>query len=96
MEKYFPQDAREKREIEFLALTQGSMTVSDYATRFEELARYHSHYRNAVDDRPRCVKFISGLRPEIKEAVRLHDVRNFTTLVNMCRVFEEDHQERVA
>jgi len=57
--------------MEFLALTQGNMTMGKYAMKFEKLSRYHLHYHNALDDRPRCVKFTNGLRPEIKEAIRM-------------------------
>ena len=52
LEKYFPEDACEKHEMEFLALTQGSMLVGNYATKFEELCYYHPYYHNAVNDRP--------------------------------------------
>lgn len=38
LEKYFPADIRDKKEMEFLALKQGSMTVREYDAKFEELA----------------------------------------------------------
>jgi len=57
--------------MEFLPLTQGSMTVGEYATKFEELSYYHPHYHNVLDECPRCMKFTNGLRPEIKEAIRM-------------------------
>jgi hypothetical protein len=47
LEKYFIGDARSKKEMDFLALTQGSMSVADYADKFEELFRFCPHY-NAV------------------------------------------------
>ena len=37
LEKYFPEDVRNKKEMEFLELKQGSMTVAEYAAKFEEL-----------------------------------------------------------
>jgi len=82
--------------MEFLALTQGSMTVGEYTSKFEELSCFHPHYHNATDDRSRCVKFINGLRPEIKEAIKMQEIRHFPTLVNRCRIFEEDHKDRIA
>jgi len=81
--------------MEFLALTQGSMTVGEYAAKFEELSRYHPHYQNVVDECLRCVKFTNGLRPEIKEAIRMQEIHHFPTLVNRYKIFEEDHKERV-
>ena len=93
LEKYFPDDVREQKEMEFLSLTQGNMSVGEYASKFEELSRYYTPYQNLVDDRTRCVKFINGLKPIIKEAVRMQAIRHFPTLVNTCRVFKEHHEQ---
>ncbi|XP_027348311.1 uncharacterized protein LOC113859831 [Abrus precatorius] len=72
------------------------MNVGEYAAKFEELSRYHFHYHNAINERPRCVKFVNGLCTEIKEAIRLQEIQEFSTLVNRCRIFEEDHKARIA
>jgi len=40
LEKYFPEDVRNKKEMEFLELKQGNMTMAEYAAKFEELVRY--------------------------------------------------------
>ncbi|KAK7264749.1 hypothetical protein RJT34_32359 [Clitoria ternatea] len=82
LEKYFPADVKEKRQFEFLSLTQGNMTVGEYASRFEELSRFHSHYNDATNERDRCAKFVNGLRPEIKEAIRMQEIREFSVLCN--------------
>ncbi|XP_027346558.1 uncharacterized protein LOC113858229 [Abrus precatorius] len=74
LEKYFSEDVREKKEMKFLALTQGSMNVGEYAVKFEELSRYHPHYHNAINEKPRCVKFVNGLRLEIKEAIKMQEI----------------------
>lgn len=34
LEKYFPEDVRGKKEIEFLELKQGNMNVVEYVTKF--------------------------------------------------------------
>lgn len=39
-EKYFSKNVRSKKEIDFLELKQGSMVVSKYATKFEELVKF--------------------------------------------------------
>ena len=44
LRKYFPEDVRGKKEIEFLELKQGTMSVNDYAVKFSELAKYYPHY----------------------------------------------------
>ncbi|XP_058725522.1 uncharacterized protein LOC131596800 [Vicia villosa] len=46
LRKYFPKDVQGRKEIEFLELKQGSMTVPEYASKFVELAKYYVHYKN--------------------------------------------------
>jgi len=36
----FPEDVRNKKEMEFLELKQGNMIVAEYAAKFEEVVRY--------------------------------------------------------
>ena len=69
LEKYFPEDVRGKKEVEFLELKQGNGTVADYAARFQELIKYFSHYNTANAERSKCLKFVNGLRPDIKKAI---------------------------
>eukprot|EP00256_Glycine_max_P049944 XP_006605102.1 uncharacterized protein LOC100814862 [Glycine max] len=47
-------------------------------------------------ERSKGVKFINGLRPEVKMMVNFHDTQNFAQLTNMCRIFDEDQREKVA
>ena len=96
LEKYFPADLRDKKELEFMSLTQGNKTVGDYAARFEELARYYAPYATAGNDRSKCVKIKSGLRPEIKQGVAVLEVQDFGALVHKCREYEDVYNERVA
>ena len=39
MEKYFPEDVRNKKEMELLELKQGNMIVAEYGAKFKELVR---------------------------------------------------------
>lgn len=39
LEKYFPDDEHNKKEMEFLELKQGNMDIADYASKFEELVK---------------------------------------------------------
>jgi len=41
------------------------------------------------------VKFLNGLRPEVKQAVNYHGVRQFPLLVKMCWIWDEDSRDRV-
>jgi len=59
--KYFLVDVRNKKETEFLELKQGSMSVVDYATKFEELSSFCPHYTTVGAEVSKCVKFENGL-----------------------------------
>ncbi|XP_050919628.1 uncharacterized protein LOC127137188 [Lathyrus oleraceus] len=61
LEKYFPADVRRNKEIEFLELKQGKMTIEDYATKFKELSRFCLHYNGvgAKDSRVRSAHYKS-------------------------------------
>lgn len=48
LEKYFPMDVRIKKEIEFLKLKQGNMTVVEYASNFEELVKFCPCYNSTL------------------------------------------------
>ncbi|XP_050920402.1 uncharacterized protein LOC127138040 [Lathyrus oleraceus] len=61
LKKYFPEDVRSKKEIEFLELKHGNMIVVEYAAKFEELK-----HENETAEGSKYIKFESGLCPEIK------------------------------
>ena len=44
LRKYYPEDVRGKKEIEFLELKQGNKSVIEYAAKFVELAKFYPHY----------------------------------------------------
>ena len=69
LRKYFPEDVCGKKEIEFLELKQGNMSVVEYVAKFSELAKFYLHYTEADAGFSKCIKFVNGLRPEIKKAI---------------------------
>ncbi|XP_027361356.1 uncharacterized protein LOC113869296 [Abrus precatorius] len=69
------------------------MSVGEYAAKFDELSKYCPYFAQA-DDRSRCSKFESGLRPDIKQAISCHQVQHFPTLVDRCRIYENDTKAR--
>ena len=69
LRKYFPEDVRAKKEIEFLELKQGNLSVTEYVAKFEELAKFYTHYAAETAEFSKCVKFESGLRSELKRAI---------------------------
>ncbi|XP_050908787.1 uncharacterized protein LOC127122510 [Lathyrus oleraceus] len=96
LEKYFLEDVRGKKEIEFLELKQGNGTVAEYAAKFEELIKFCPHYNTANAERSKCLKFVNGLRPDIKKAMGYQQITRFSELVNKSRIYDEDSRESVA
>ncbi|KAF1859073.1 hypothetical protein Lal_00000899 [Lupinus albus] len=86
LHKYFPADLKRKKEMEFLKLELGNMSVGEYAAKFEELARFCPYSELEVDGRSKCSKFESGLRPKLKRMFRHQEIADFATLVNKCRM----------
>ena len=94
LRKYFPEDLRTRKEVEFLNLKQGSSSVAEYAAKFEELSRF-CLYINAEDAMiSKCVKFESGLRPDIYQYMCVQEIREFDTLVHKCRMFDDARRAR--
>lgn len=91
MRKYYPEDVRGKKEVEFLELKQGNMSVTEYAAKFTELEKFYPHYDGEGAEFSKCIKFESGMRSEIKKAVEYQKIRTFADLVDNCRIFEEDN-----
>ncbi|GAU37338.1 hypothetical protein TSUD_395190 [Trifolium subterraneum] len=88
--KYFPADVKNKKVVEFMKLEQGSMSVADYAAKFDSLGVFSPHYNTPEAENDKCVKFESGLRPDIKHIIGFAEIRNFTTLVAKTRICDED------
>ncbi|XP_050889534.1 uncharacterized protein LOC127094800 [Lathyrus oleraceus] len=91
LRKYYLEDVRGKKEIEFLELKQGNLSVTEYAAKFTELAKFYPHYDGANAKFSKCIKFENGLCPEIKKVVGYQKIRVFADLIDSCRIFEEDN-----
>ncbi|XP_073224792.1 uncharacterized protein [Cicer arietinum] len=94
--KYFPEDIRNRKGMEFVKLEQGNMSVVEYAAKFEELSRYYPLYVGEAGEKSKCIKFEMGLRPEIKKQVGMQEIRDFPTLVNKSRIYDEDSRAEKA
>ncbi|XP_047149827.1 uncharacterized protein LOC124821931 [Vigna umbellata] len=88
--KYFPDSVRYDKEIEFLQLVQGNMSVAEYADRFKHLLRF---YTMTMDEEWHYRKFENGLRGDIKLLVKGLRIKEFPTLVEMGRVMEKTKKE---
>ena len=83
LDKYFPKDVKNNKEMEFLELKQGSMTMAEYAAKFKELVRYFPHNQGKDGESSKCLKFLNGLRPEVKQVINYQGVHQFLILVSM-------------
>ncbi|XP_012571081.1 uncharacterized protein [Cicer arietinum] len=50
LDKYYPKSARRQKELEFVHLQQGDMSVAEYVVKFEELARFSPHAQYALTE----------------------------------------------
>ncbi|XP_014499267.1 uncharacterized protein LOC106760339 [Vigna radiata var. radiata] len=78
------------KEVEFLELVQGNISVSDYATRFKHLRRF---YTMETSEEWLCKKFENGLRGDIKLLIVGLCIREFPVLVERVRVSEKTKKE---
>ncbi|KAF1863173.1 hypothetical protein Lal_00012483 [Lupinus albus] len=90
LQKYFPADLKREKEREFLQLEQGNMSVGEYSAKLEELIRYCPYVELELDGRSKCVKFEMGLRPELRVTFGHEEISDFPTLVNKCRMYENN------
>ena len=49
-EKYFLMSVRNTKEMEFLRLYQGGMSIAKYTVKFEELCKFSMIYQQNPDD----------------------------------------------
>ena len=85
LKEYFPDSVRYAKEIEFMQLEPGNLSVTEYATRFKHLARF---YTQTMTEAWRCRKFEFGLKQELKEVVIPMSIRDFPALVEKAKVVE--------
>jgi len=81
---------RYAKEVEFLQLTQGGKSVTDYAEKFKHLIRF---YTLPLDEEWRCHKFENGLRGDIRLMVARLSIKDFAALVEKARVMEKMKNE---
>jgi hypothetical protein len=77
----------EQKLNEFLALTQGSNTVLQYAQTFNHLCQYVGYH--ADNDAKKQDRFHRGLNTKLKERLNLVRANNFSELVNMALTQED-------
>ncbi|WJX17749.1 hypothetical protein P8452_07626 [Trifolium repens] len=81
---------RNRKVVEFMELKQGNLSVAEYATKFEDLCRFCPHYNTVEAEGDKCVKFESGLRPDLKQLVGILEISNFANFVNKSNICDLD------
>ena len=85
--KYFPPEARDRLEAQFMALVQGDNSVRRYESEFTRLRRY-VHY--GQEDEPMIIrKFLRGLSPYIRSRLEAVEFGRLSDLVERAVNVEE-------
>ncbi|KAJ9557277.1 hypothetical protein OSB04_011891 [Centaurea solstitialis] len=87
-EQYCPMDLQRRLEKEFWDLKQGTMTVMEYETEFNQKLRFAQRFLSTEDDK--VERFVGGLRKEIRNFLVNREVPSFVKAVEFSRRCEHD------
>ncbi|XP_073353821.1 uncharacterized protein [Aegilops tauschii subsp. strangulata] len=87
---HIPAGIMKVKQREFLVLTQGSLSVSEYLHKFNNLARY-SLYDVATEER-KIDRFLGGLNHHLRYTLIMLDFLDFQTLVDIALIAEREHK----
>ncbi|KAL8121526.1 hypothetical protein AgCh_018308 [Apium graveolens] len=90
LEKYFPQFVQDQMELKFLKLKQGTMSVVDYESKFEEFSRYVPSYVDT--DRKKTKRFQQGLKPWIRGKVAIFELETYAGVVQKAMIAETESE----
>ena len=83
---HVPQGTIKLKRQEFQQLKQGAMSVSEYVSRFTQLARYAPYEVDTDEKKQDC--FMKGLNDGLAYALEARDFDNFQTMVDKALVLE--------
>ncbi|XP_030519557.2 uncharacterized protein LOC115733021 [Rhodamnia argentea] len=92
--KYFSDNAREQKMVEFLRPRRNHLSVDEYEARFAELSKYTPRMIEDPVDRAR--RFRDGLKPEIKSVLVPLNPKDYDDLYERAQMVERDLAERAA
>ncbi|GAA0158579.1 hypothetical protein LIER_15564 [Lithospermum erythrorhizon] len=90
-EEMIPDTLRDKKEQEFLTLTQDDMSVLDYETKFNELFQFAGAIVD--DDVNKEKRLLKGLRIEIRIHVASHRVTTYANIVERALNVENEEKK---
>src|SRR3954468_1537256 len=85
------EELMERKKKELCNLTQGEMSIHEYMTEFNRLARYAQD--EITTDARKQARFHKGLSPILRHDINLLEFSTFEDLVN--RSFRADHGNEV-
>ncbi|XP_050877280.1 uncharacterized protein LOC127081032 [Lathyrus oleraceus] len=88
MDTYFPSSLRTQKEFEFQQFRQGTMTVTAYGKKFEDMAAYSRRAEYAPDEKWKIDQLLFGLRGEISHSVSQREFTTYAELLRQCYVAE--------
>ncbi|XP_058216870.1 uncharacterized protein LOC131327753 [Rhododendron vialii] len=91
LEKYFPAPVKQAMAQEFIDLKQRSLTVTQYAACFEELARHAATIVPTDDAKAR--KFEWGLSRSIRTSVVSHEYPTYAKVVRCALMMERESSD---
>ncbi|XP_042983274.1 uncharacterized protein LOC122312677 [Carya illinoinensis] len=89
--RFFPDSVKQQKAQEFASLTQGSLTVEQYAAKFMALGRFAPHLIST--QKMQAQKFQAGLLPRIQSQVACLRIENYQELVNVVAIAEAEQKE---
>ena len=60
-DKYCSDSVKNEKEVKFIQLKQGSMTIGQYVTKFDELSKFSSYLKNNPNGHWKATKFEWGV-----------------------------------
>ncbi|XP_047150199.1 uncharacterized protein LOC124822251 [Vigna umbellata] len=84
------QSVRFAKEVEFLQLVQGGMSVFEYTNKFKHLVHFNTM---TTSEEWQCIKFENGLRSDLKVLISSLCIRSFPAMVERAKVLEKNMAE---
>ncbi|KAJ6798181.1 Uncharacterized protein M6B38_213845 [Iris pallida] len=87
-EKFFPNVERDELQMQFEALQQGNMTVSEDTSEFTRLSRFAKKLVRAPEDR--AWRFKKGLTRELRHAVAISQATTYASILKIAQAVEKE------
>ena len=96
--KFFTDQMKDRKEVEFLKFFQGSLSVAEYEAKFNSLSKFAGQY--ATDEGRKARRFVRGLSMHLRQHMVLKRYESYTKAVrdalnveiNEIRRPQEQHQ----